>query len=76
MTDVGVHEAKTRLSELLRRVEAGEEVTIRRGRTIVARRIPATPNGRRRLGVDIGRLEVPDDFGAPLDQATLAWFES
>lgn len=76
MTDVGVHEAKTRLSELLRRVEAGEEVTIRRGRVVVARLIPAKPSGKRRLGIDVGRLEVPEDFDAPLDEATLASFES
>lgn len=76
MTEVGVHEAKTRLSELLRRVEAGEEVAIRRGRTVVARLIPAKPSGKRRLGIDAGRFEVPDDFDAPLDEATLASFES
>jgi prevent-host-death family protein len=76
MTDVGVHEAKTRLSELLRRVEAGEEVTIRRGRVVVARLIPAKPSGKRRLGIDVGRLEVPEDFDASLDEATLASFGS
>lgn len=41
--EVGVHEAKSRLSELLRRVEAGEEITIRRGRTVMARLIPSKP---------------------------------
>ncbi len=67
MTEVGVHEAKTRLSELLRRVEAGEEVVIRRRRTVVARLVPAEPIGKRQLGIDAGRFEVPDDFDAPLD---------
>lgn len=33
-------EAKTRLSELLARVEAGEEVTIARGTTPIARLVP------------------------------------
>jgi len=36
MVTVGVHEAKTTLSELLRRVAAGEEVTITRGGEPVA----------------------------------------
>ena len=35
-TTVTVHEAKTNLSELLRRVEAGEEIIIARGDTPVA----------------------------------------
>ena len=76
MTEVGVRETKTRLSELLRLVEAGEEVSIRRGHTVVARLIPAKPSGKRRLGIDAGRFVVPDDFDAPLDDATLASFES
>jgi prevent-host-death family protein len=35
-TTVTVHEAKTKLSELLRRVEAGEEIIIARGNKPVA----------------------------------------
>jgi prevent-host-death family protein len=35
-TTVNVHDAKTTLSELLRRVEAGEEIVIARGNTPVA----------------------------------------
>lgn len=41
MADVGVFEAKTRLSELLERVAAGEEFTITRRGLPVARLIPA-----------------------------------
>lgn len=70
MADVGVHEAKTNLSLLLRRVEAGEEITIRRGSVAVARLVPVQPRERRRLGMDAGRFSVPDDFDAPLDEAT------
>lgn len=74
--DVGVYEAKTHLSDLLRRVEAGEEVLIRRGDTVVARLVPARASGRRPLGMDEGRMTVPDDFDAPLDDATLADFDA
>lgn len=67
--EVTVQEAKTQLSKLLRRVEAGESVTIRRGREPIAMlvKVPA-PSGRRRIWGDLdGSLgpefgTVPDDF--------------
>jgi len=37
---VGAYEAKTRLSELLERVEAGEEITITKHGAPVARLVP------------------------------------
>ncbi|MBJ7328259.1 MAG: type II toxin-antitoxin system prevent-host-death family antitoxin [Solirubrobacteraceae bacterium] len=52
--DVTVQEAKTQLSKLLRRVEAGETVTIRRGREPVAMLVKApAPAGRRRIWGDL-----------------------
>jgi len=75
MATVGVHEAKTRLSELLRRVAAGEEIVIMRGREPVARLVPANPRRPRRLGVDQGVFVVPDDFDAPLPDHLLKQFE-
>lgn len=75
MIEVGVHEAKTTLSELLRRVTAGEEVTITRSGEPVARIIPAQRRGRRVLGRDRGMFEVPDDFDAPLPGEVLEDFE-
>ncbi len=75
MTHVGVHEAKTHLSELLRRVAGGEEVVITRGGRAVARLIPVVEPTRRELGRDRGRFEVPDDFNAPLPDEALDAFE-
>jgi len=66
MPSVGVHEAKTNLSDLLRRAEAGEDVVICRGSTPVARLVPVGPIGRRRFGLDRGRFEVPENFNDPL----------
>ena len=65
--DVTVQEAKTQLSKLLRRVEAGEEITIRRGKVPVAvlKRAPGTGAGRRIWGEVDG--ELGPDFDAPLD---------
>ena len=74
MIEVGVHEAKTNLSKLLRRVAAGEEVIIRRGGEPIARIVPITPTRRRVLGEDAGIYEVSDDFDAPLPDDLLDAF--
>lgn len=75
MAEVGIHEAKTNLSRLLRRVAAGEEIVIRRGREPVARLVPVDAPRPRRLGADRGVFTVPDDFDAPLPAEILAEFE-
>ena len=64
MTRVTIHAAKTHLSKLLARVEAGEEILIVRGqaREPVARLVP--PRRKRRtpqFGWLKGQIEVPDD---------------
>lgn len=73
--DVGVHEAKTKLSELLRRVAAGEEVTITRDGEPVARLVPAQRPAPRVLGQDAGTFTIPDDFDAELPEDVLREFE-
>lgn len=75
MAEVSVHEAKTHLSRLLRRVAMGEEIVISRGGEPIARLVPATPRRSRRLGGDEGRFEVPEDFDAELPEAVLLGFE-
>ncbi len=65
---VALNEAKTRLSELIRRVEAGEEIVIRRGRTPVARLIAEHPTPIRPPGALRGRVRMADDFDAPLTE--------
>jgi prevent-host-death family protein len=42
MEVVTIHKAKTELSKLLKRVEAGEEIMIARGNKTIARIVPAT----------------------------------
>jgi prevent-host-death family protein len=74
MASVGVHEAKTKLSELLRRAENGEEVTICRGSQPIARLVPIAGESPRRLGIDAGQLDVPDDFDEPLPDEHLEAF--
>ncbi len=69
MSIVNVHEAKTNLSRLLARVEAGDEIVIARGGKPIARLEPIhAPT------VNLGFLDlpdIPDDFFAPLDDETL-----
>lgn len=73
---VGVHEAKTNLSQLLDDVASGEEVVItRRGRP-AARLVAIRAGTSRQFGVDRGRLIVPADFDAPLNAGELDAFEA
>jgi prevent-host-death family protein len=63
---VPLSEAKTHLSELIRRVQDGEEIVIRRGATPVARLVPVRTAGVRPPGALRGRIRIADDFDAPL----------
>lgn len=62
-----VHEAKTHLSRILRMVESGAEVQIRRGNSPIARIVPledARPV--RRLGSLKEQIWISDDFDEPM----------
>jgi prevent-host-death family protein len=52
MSELAVFEAKTRLSELLDRVQAGEEIVITRRGTPVARLVPPHPKASRKRAAD------------------------
>ena len=43
MSTVTIHEAKTHLSRLISRAEAGEEIIVARGNTPVAKIVPLSP---------------------------------
>ena len=69
MTTVGSFEAKTKLAELLDKVEAGETVTITRRGKAVAKLVPAVVDAeerarRRALIEEIKRKRVGWDKGA------------
>lgn len=69
MTDVvPLNEAKTRLSELVRRVEAGEEIVIRRGRHPVVRLVAERPARIAAPGALRGAVVMSDDFDAALPE--------
>jgi prevent-host-death family protein len=70
---VNVQEAKTRLSELLGRVERGEDVVIARAGKPIAHLSPVAPTPHRRFGVM--DLVVTDEFFVDLDEEELITWE-
>ncbi len=75
MSVVNVHQAKTELSRLLVRVEAGEEVVIARRGEPVARLVACKPRGRRKPDVLKGKVTIPDSFFEPLPDEELEKWE-
>ena len=74
---VTIHAAKTHLSQLIARVEAGEEIGIARGYTPVAKLVPVeSPKPRRVFGKWADRIgPIGPEFFAPLPQEQLDGFE-
>ena len=75
MATFNVHEAKTQLSKLLAKVEAGEEVTIARNGKPVARLVGLKRRGKRRPGTLKGKIKIDDSFFDPLPEEELALWE-
>jgi prevent-host-death family protein len=77
MDTVNIHQAKTHLSQLLARVERGEEITIANRGVPVAKLVPIANQLDRRssMGIDRGLFQVPADFNADLPADLLAAFE-
>ena len=75
MTTVNVHEAKTHLSRLLQKAEAGEDVVIARNGTPVARLVPVKRQGKRQFGAMKGLINLDDSFFDPLPEDELAAWE-
>ncbi len=77
MESVNVHEAKTHLSRLLSRVEAGEEIVISRSGKPVARLVPLEAAPAPRVwGRDRGLVRVADGFDDPLPGELLDAFDA
>lgn len=70
-----VHQAKSRLSELLARAERGEEVVIARDGVAVVRLVPVGEGaGPRVPGTARGLVTMAEDFDAPLPDDFMAVF--
>jgi len=73
---VNLYDAKTRLSELVDRAAAGEEIVIAKAGKPKARLVPLrAAAAKRRPGAWRGRVRMRRDFDAPLPADLLAAFE-
>jgi prevent-host-death family protein len=65
--EIGIHEAKTKLSKLIPAVLSGEEVIITKSGKPLVKLVPVSDPGRKRpLGCYAGKLTLPEDILAPL----------
>jgi prevent-host-death family protein len=75
-TIINIHEAKTHLSRIVDEVAAGAEVIIAKAGKPMARLSPiAGLRQPKKLGLLKDKINVPDDFNAPLPEDVLASFE-
>ena len=76
MKQVNIHQAKSELSKLVERAEAGEEIVIARAGKPAAKLVPLRrARGRRRLGLLDGKFRIPDNFNASLPESVIRAFE-
>ena len=76
METVTIHTAKITLSQLLARVEAGEEIILARGKQPIAKLVPFQPSPtRRRFGALRGLISIGPEFFEPLPEQELAAWE-
>ena len=76
METINIHQAKTQLSRLIERVNAGEEIVIAKAGRPVARLVPAGVSAAPRTpGLMKGRIRVGKDFDTPLPGDLLDAFE-
>jgi len=69
MKFVSVSRARANLSELIRSVEAGEEVIVTRGGVPAMKVVRPDVTGQRRIGIDAGVFTVPESFDDPINWA-------
>ena len=76
MATYPMHFAKTNLSDLVARAEAGEEVVLARGKEPAVRLVPVPPpRPERQPGRLAGRITIGPEFFEPLPDDELAAWE-
>lgn len=75
MTEVGMHEAKTKLSQLVQRAELGEEIVITRNGKPAVRLtpVPSTASLASVRGAWRGKVVIAEDFDELPDDITEAF---
>jgi prevent-host-death family protein len=71
-----MHEAKTKLSQLVARAQAGEDIVISRDGKAVARLVRIEPSGSRAavFGSAKGKIWVAEDFNDPIPELEDAFY--
>lgn len=62
MTKVNMHEAKSRLSQLVELAKKGEDIVIAKNGKPEARIVPIEPEPKECFGMDEGKIWMADDF--------------
>ncbi len=76
MITVNIHEAKTKFSKLLSRVEGGEEIIVAKAGKPIARIIPLPQKVKKRKpGSAKERVVLKESFFEPLPESMLKEFE-
>ena len=75
MAVITVHVAKTNLSKLIERAEAGEEIIIARGNDPAVKLVPVNPLTERRFGLYKGLAQIGREFFEPLPEEELEGWE-
>ena len=70
-----IHAAKTNLSKLVARAEAGEEIVLARGKEPVVKIVPVAPKPKRKCGRLKGKGSVGPAFFEPLPEGELKLWE-
>lgn len=73
---VNMHEAKSMLSKLVEEAEAGEEIILARAGEPAVRLVPVRAGRRRQLGRWRGKVQMAEDFAAPLPEEMLRSWRS
>jgi len=75
MQSVNIYDAKTRLSQLVDKAAAGEDVVVsRNGKPLVRITALVVENRPIKFGVLRGKVKIAPDFDAPLPNDVLAEF--
>ncbi|MBM3649605.1 MAG: hypothetical protein FJX11_17640 [Alphaproteobacteria bacterium] len=72
-----IHAAKTNLSKLVARAEAGEEIVLARGKEAVAKIVAVRAKAKlnRKFGALKGKIKVGPEFFEPLPEEELKLWE-
>ena len=70
-----IHTAKTHLSKLVARAQAGEEIVLARGKEPVAKIVPVAPKPKPKFGRLKGKGSIGPEFFEPLPEDELKRWE-